>query len=104
MSVEVSRTYICQDEDDKGRRCVFGVNHAASCQFKPFRPTDRQNEILDEVAKFPVRKMACIDTAKLATMKSLYKRGFLVMRYVSSRAWDVSLTRAGRDLIEDRPR
>lgn len=67
---------------------------------KPWKPTDSQWRLIEEVARFPVRNFQNIGIQQVASLKALSKRGFLRLRYVNSRAWDAVITPAGKQLLE----
>jgi hypothetical protein len=95
----------CPNEDTLGRRCHFGPNHQGECRFAPFVPSPKQVETLQDIARVQgVRRMQCVGTSTVASLRALSRRGFITMRYVNSRAYDATLTPAGARLLEELPR
>jgi hypothetical protein len=95
----------CPTEDAAGRLCKFGPGHQGACQFRTYVPTPAQEEVLHDVAEVAgVRRMQCVGTTTLASLRALQRRGFLHVRYINSRTYDVTLTPAGRRLHGDLPR
>jgi hypothetical protein len=95
----------CQNENEAGHVCAFGPGHKCPCLFKPLKLTEAQVDLLQEIGEHPpVRKFAVICSPTTGTLKALWKRGFIGIRYVSSRAWDAWLTPAGKRILIDLPR
>jgi len=94
----------CPNEIESGHICTFGPGHAGPHNFKPLKLTDPQLAALEEIARFPVRQYQNIGLQLVASLKSLYRRGFIHLRYVNSRRWDATLKPAGRRVLADLPR
>jgi hypothetical protein len=100
----LSEPQYCPNENASGHICTFGPGHAGNHNFKPLKLTEAQLDALEDVARFPVRQYQCIDLSSVATLKALYRRGFIHLRYINSRRWDASLKPAGRRVLDELPR
>lgn len=103
MTETIDRQW-CPSENEAGTRCCYGPGHEGECSFKPIRLTEPQRAALEEIGRFAVRQFVAIDRGKVAAVKALIRRGLARGRWVTSRAWDVALTPAGRRVLETLPR
>jgi hypothetical protein len=95
----------CENENERGERCTLGPKHTTACRYgKSYMPSDVQWDLLEEIERFKTRKFQCIGTTTISSLKALSGRGFIFLRYVSSRAWDATILPAGQRLLLDRPR
>ena len=91
----------CMREDESGRRCCWGPGHKGGHRFTGLDLTEDQWAMLLDLA---VRGRADVFGGGGPVARVLANRRLIERWTIGSRWWKLSLTKHGRDVLNERPR